>query len=126
EFALHPDLPAMQLHKLPAQGKPKPGALDLLRGRPHLAELLEDIFLVLWGDTNAGVADRDLHESFGTAPTSMRPSSGVNLMAFDNRFRTTWRTFRSSAWIWPSRSSMLVCSAIDGLDGNAVRARSHA
>src|SRR5262245_39738271 len=34
--------------------------------------------------------------SFGFAAISIRPPSGVNLIAFDRRFRTTWRTFRST------------------------------
>src|SRR5215831_9714884 len=61
-LALHPDLAAVELHKLPAQGEPQPRALDLLCGRPHLTELLEDLLLILWGDADPGVADGNLHE----------------------------------------------------------------
>src|SRR5262245_11756784 len=56
-LALHPDPPAVQFHKLPAQGEPEPRALDLLRGRPHLAELLEDLLLIFWSYADPGVAD---------------------------------------------------------------------
>src|SRR5262245_40057273 len=62
-LALHPDPPAVEFHKLPAQGEAQPRALDLLRGRPHLAELLEDLLLILRGDADSRVGDRDLHES---------------------------------------------------------------
>src|SRR5215468_11849574 len=63
ELALHPDPPAVQLHKLPAQGEPQARALHLFGRRPHLAKLLEDLLLVLRGDADAGVTDRDLHEA---------------------------------------------------------------
>src|SRR5262245_16659296 len=62
-LALHPDPPAMKLHKLPAQGKPQPRALHLLGRCPRLPELLEDLLLILRGDAYTRVADRDLHES---------------------------------------------------------------
>src|SRR5262245_48188248 len=98
DLALHPNPAPMQLDKLPAEGQPQPGALHLLVRGPHLPELLEHRLLILWGDANPGVAHGDLHvPSFWSAATSIRPPSGVNLMAFDNRFRTTCRTFRSSA-----------------------------
>src|SRR5262245_1643369 len=56
-LALHPDPPTVQFHKLPAQGEPEARALYLLGCRPHLAELLEDLFLILGGDADPGVAD---------------------------------------------------------------------
>src|SRR5262245_20935935 len=56
-LTLHPDPPTMQFHKLAAQGEPEPRALDLLRGCPHLAELLKDLLLIFWGDADPGVAD---------------------------------------------------------------------
>src|SRR5262249_26349831 len=62
-LALDPDPSAVELHKLPAQGEPEPRALDLLCRRPHLTKLLEDLLLILGGDPNTGVADRDFHES---------------------------------------------------------------
>src|SRR5215831_10379336 len=62
-LALHRDLPPVEFHKLPAQGQPQPRALHLLRCRPHLAELLEHLLLILGGDADSRVADRDLHES---------------------------------------------------------------
>jgi hypothetical protein len=55
-LAPYPDPPAVKLNKLPAQGEPQPGALDLLRRRPHLAELLEYLLLILWGNANPGCA----------------------------------------------------------------------
>src|SRR5215468_9026237 len=62
-LALHPDPPAVEFYKLPAQGEPESRTLNLLRRRPHLAELLEDFLLILRGDADPGVADRDLRES---------------------------------------------------------------
>jgi len=47
--------------------------------------------------TPVSLTETSTNPSFGTAPTSIRPPSGVNLMAFDKRFRTTYRIFRSSA-----------------------------
>src|SRR5262245_7908106 len=62
-LALHPNPAPVEFHKLPAQGEPQPCALDLLRRRPHLTELLEDLLLIFWGDANPSVGDRDLDES---------------------------------------------------------------
>src|SRR5262245_48868486 len=47
--------------------------------------------------TPVSLTDTSTNPSFGPAATSIRPLSGVNLIAFDSRFKTTWRTFRSSA-----------------------------
>ena len=58
------------------------------------------------------LTDTSTKPSFGTAATSIRPPSGVNLIAFDKRFRTTCRIFRSSARISPTRSSTADSSAI--------------
>src|SRR5215510_870974 len=97
-LTLHPNLAAVQFHKLSTQGEPEPRALDFLRSCPHLAELLEDLLLILGGDAvPVSLTETSTSPSFGTALMSMRPPSGVNLMAFDKRFRTTWRTLRSSA-----------------------------
>src|SRR5262249_55683474 len=97
-LALHPDPPAVEFHELPAQGEAEPRALDLLCGCAHLAELLEDLLLILRSNANPGIADRDLHEAIlGHCAHVDPPTIGVNLIAFDNRFRTTWRTLRSSA-----------------------------
>src|SRR5262245_25625405 len=60
---LDPDAPAMEFDELPRQGQTKPGALDLLGGRPDLLELLEDRFLILGGNTHASVADRYLNKA---------------------------------------------------------------
>src|SRR5262245_34111620 len=61
-LTLHPDSAPVEFHKLPAQGEPEPGAFHLLCRRPHLAELLKDLLLILGSDANPGVADGDLHE----------------------------------------------------------------
>src|SRR5215471_3557013 len=61
ELALHPDLPTVEFHKLPAEGEPQPRAFHLLRRRADLAELLEDLLLILRGNTHPGVADGYLH-----------------------------------------------------------------
>src|SRR5262245_33046952 len=50
----------MQLDELPAQGEPQPRPLHLLVCRPHLAELLKHCLLILWGDSDARVGNRDL------------------------------------------------------------------
>src|SRR5215475_3106501 len=62
-LTLHPDPPAVQLDELPTQSQPQASAFHLLGRRPHLAELLKDLLLVLGSDTDPSVADRDLHES---------------------------------------------------------------
>src|SRR5215831_5952368 len=59
--ALHPDPAPVQLHELPTQGQPQPGALHLLRRRPHLAELLKDLLLILGRNADPRVGDRYLH-----------------------------------------------------------------
>src|SRR5262245_18958469 len=55
--ALHPNPAPVQLHELPTQGHPQPGALHLLIGRPQLTKLLKDLLLIFRGDPNSGVAD---------------------------------------------------------------------
>ena len=97
-LALYPDAPTVEFDELPAQREPEPRALDLLCCRPHLAKLLEDLLLVSGAmPIPVSLTETSTDPSFATAPTSMRPPSGVNLIAFDKRFRTTWRTLRSSA-----------------------------
>src|SRR5262245_3728898 len=63
QLALHPDPAPVQLDELPTEGQPQPRALHLLVRRPDLPELLEDGLLILRGDADAGVADRDLYET---------------------------------------------------------------
>src|SRR4029450_1396278 len=58
DLALHPDLAAVEFHKLPTQGQSHPCALHLLVRRPDLPELLEYRLLVLRRDPDPGVADR--------------------------------------------------------------------
>src|SRR4030095_12791832 len=74
-LALHPDPPAMELHKLPTQGKPQPGALDLLGRRPDLAELLEHRLLILRGDAHSGIADSDLYNPILWLGPDFNPSA---------------------------------------------------
>src|SRR5213593_665748 len=62
-LALHPNPAPVQLDELSTECQPQPGALHLLVCSPHLAELLEHRLLILWSDADAGVADRDFHES---------------------------------------------------------------
>src|SRR5262249_45068786 len=62
QLALHPDPAPVQLDELPTQGQPQPSAFHLLVRRSHLAELLEHCLLILRGDADPGVADRDLDQ----------------------------------------------------------------
>src|SRR5262249_44559605 len=72
---LHPDPPAMEFHELPTQGEPQARALDLLRSGPHLAKLFEDLLLVLGGNTNPGISDRNLHQSILGHGAHINPST---------------------------------------------------
>jgi hypothetical protein len=60
-LTFHPYSSSMQLDELLGQGQTKSGplALVLVIGA-HLPELLENPELVLWGDPDARVNDRDL------------------------------------------------------------------
>src|SRR6185436_9302292 len=87
--------------ELAGQREAEAGALHAA-ALPDLAELLEHRRVILGGDAHAGVAHRD----------QARPPSGVNLSAFDSRFRSTCFTLRSSAWIIPSAGSTTRSSAI--------------
>src|SRR4030095_9120805 len=60
-LARDPDAAAVELDELAGESQPEPGALRLLVRRPDLAELLEDLLLILGRDPDAGVADRDLY-----------------------------------------------------------------
>src|SRR5262245_63363530 len=46
-LALHPDPPTVEFYELAAQSQAQPRALHLLRRCTHLAELLEDLLLIL-------------------------------------------------------------------------------
>src|SRR4029453_18074004 len=61
-LARDPDSPPVQLDELATEGEPQPGALHLLLGRPDLPKLLEHRLLILRGDANPGIADRDLDQ----------------------------------------------------------------
>src|SRR5205807_3598643 len=62
-LTLDPDPPAVELDELPAEGQPKARSLRFLLRRPHLAELFEDLLLIVRRDADPGVADGDLHKS---------------------------------------------------------------
>src|SRR5262245_37963613 len=62
QLALHPDPPPVQLDKLPAQGQSQPSALNLLVRGPYLTELLEHRLLVLRGDADSGISDKNLNQ----------------------------------------------------------------
>src|SRR5262245_22093859 len=62
-LALDPDPTSVQLDKLPTEGQPQPSAFHLLVCHSHLPELLEHGLLILWGDADARIADRDLDGS---------------------------------------------------------------
>jgi hypothetical protein len=61
--------------------------------------------------TPVSLTETSTDPSFSNAPTSIRPPSGVNLIAFDKRFRRTCLTFRSSPRISPQRWST-ECSSV--------------
>src|SRR5262249_49695775 len=50
-----------------------PRALNLFRGRPHLTELLEDLLVILRGDTDPRVGDRDLYQPILWHCTDINP-----------------------------------------------------
>lgn len=54
--------------------------------------------------TPVSVTDTSTSPSTRAVRTSMRPPSGVNLMASERKFSTTWRTLRSSAHTKPTSS----------------------
>src|SRR5215813_14502890 len=68
-LTLHPDPPAVQLYKLPAQGEPQPRALRLLLRPAHLPEFLEHCLLVFGSNSNAGIRHRDLGHPVDEAGT---------------------------------------------------------
>ena len=75
-FALHPDPSSMQLDELLGQRQTKscPFALVLIVAA-DLAKLLEDPWLVLGRDADAGVADRDFHRAITLSGVNSDPSS---------------------------------------------------
>src|SRR6266478_3915996 len=52
--------------------------------------------------TPVSLTDTSTAPLSSAAPTSIRPPSGVNLIAFDSRFKSTCRIFRSSPRIVPT------------------------
>ena len=66
----------MQLDELLGQRQPQSGAFDLVRVvASHLAKLLEDLWLILRGDADAGVGDRDFHRAVSLSGIIADPSS---------------------------------------------------
>jgi hypothetical protein len=88
----------VEFNELPAEGQPQTGPFRFLVSRPHLAKLLEHCFLIRRSDaTPVSLTETSTDPSLGVARTSIRPPSGVNLIAFDNKFSTACWIFRSSA-----------------------------
>src|SRR5262245_22521 len=65
--------------------------------------------------TPVSLTETSTNPSFGVAVTSIRPPSGVNLTAFDNRLRTTCRTF-------VHRLEFVCCIQLAALRASTVRA----
>src|SRR5262249_61841886 len=64
---------AAQARELTGDGKAEPGAAETLRGRGiGLAELLEQLCLLLCGHADAGVGDRELDEAAAIAHLACR------------------------------------------------------
>src|SRR5881392_1647521 len=60
DLAVHPDRPAVQLDQPPRQRKSETGAFVLAAGRGiELREFLEQFWLIVRGDSDARVCDRD-------------------------------------------------------------------
>ncbi len=91
-FARQPDAPAMLFHQLLRDRQAEPGAL--LRPRtvaPDLIEFVEDGALLELGNSDAGVADRNLRRPCRVMnpSTRIRPPSGVNFTALLSRLKST-------------------------------------
>src|SRR4030095_3123618 len=73
--ALYPNLSPRQFDNLLGQGYPKSRSLDLMRiVGPHLAEFLEYLRLILRGDPDAGVTDRNLYRTVCLPGLNSNPS----------------------------------------------------
>src|SRR5215471_20273893 len=67
-LARHGHVAAHHAREFAGDGEPETGAAELLRGRGiGLAELLEQLGLLLRGHANAGVSDRELDEAAAIA-----------------------------------------------------------
>src|SRR5262249_12576089 len=72
-LARHGHIAAHHACELAGDGEPKPGAAEALRGRGiGLAELLEQLCLLLCGHADAGVGDRELDEAPAMAHLACR------------------------------------------------------
>ena len=96
--------------------------------RVDLAERLEELVHPVRGDADAGVADLDRRSStapgaarLGASPSTDRTTSpcSVNLIAFDRRLRTIWRSRPASPTI---ASGQAVAHRVDELDALAATA----
>src|SRR6266436_6189129 len=74
-LALHPQAAAVELDELSRQREAETGALALVRGVAHLAELLEDRLLVLRRDADPGVGDRHLDGAVRGQRTHVDPAA---------------------------------------------------
>ena len=97
----------MQFDKLLGQCQPKSSPFFLVSiVAPHLAKFLEDRCLILRGNPDPGVTDRDFYRAVGLPGlSSIRPPSGVNFTALERRLRRICLILRSSPTKSPSRSS---------------------
>jgi len=85
---------------------------DIRRNLPRRAATIRRYRLLLsWMSATSCAAISSGSAGGGSLPVR-RPPSGVNLIAFDSRLSRTWRIFRSSPCIGPSRSSSVMCSAM--------------
>src|SRR5262249_13426422 len=75
QLALHRHPSVMEFDELSSEREPEPGTFDLLVCCPHLAELLEDRFLVLRRDTYTSVGDRDLGYAFVHRSADVDPTT---------------------------------------------------
>src|SRR5262245_23448339 len=72
-FALHRHVAAHHARELAGDGKPEPGAAELLRScGVGLAELLEQLCLLLRSHADAGVGDGELDEAAAIADLACR------------------------------------------------------
>jgi hypothetical protein len=65
----------VEFDELSGERQPQPCAFDLLVGRPHLSELLEDRLLILGGDADSGIRDSDLRRTVLEVGGDVDPAS---------------------------------------------------
>jgi hypothetical protein len=108
-LARHRNVATHHARELARDGKPEPGAAEALRGRGiGLAELLEQLCLLLRGLADAGVGDGKLDEAALTSPAL------VNLQALLTRLSSICRSRMGSTVNAPMGATtrrFLFCSA---------------